>query len=256
MVFVAIETGVYFLYLPGIDIFLTKLVGLLFQGFRRLACFDLRVFLTAVALTRHLNDAGIDYLSIFSKDALIIEGLMEPEKQRFNKLCLYQYFPEFPDSFAFRHFVTDLQPQKSSEAHSIGNLILHLVIGQAVQSLQNEHLEHHQLVERRPARVLAFFGLVERYIENRRKELPINLPFKLDEQIFMFGEAFEQILFVKHAERSDVFHSSTIGLMGTVLNTYISIPYIASDFLKMPFKDSGKYTICIIAGIFNVTQSC
>lgn len=245
MVFVAIETGVVFLQPPGVNVFLAKLVGLLFPGFRRLACLDLRVFLAVVALARHFDNGGIDQLSVFGKDAVLVKRLIEPEKQHLDKFFLNQRFPEFPDRFAVRNFVAGFQSQKALEAQPVGNLVLRLIVGKVVQALKNEKFEHHQPVEWRAAHVLAVGWLAESYFENGSKKLPVDMRFKFDERILEFGKPFEQKMLIKKAERVDVFHCSTVVLMGTAQIyeycwTYISVKsrYFNILYLFRLFRDA------------------
>jgi len=143
VILVAIEIHLVFLGPTSITAFLGKLVGLLFPGFRNLTLLDLPVLFARVALPGNLNETGVNDLSGFGKDTLIIERLVEAVKQSFDNPFLNQGFPELSDGLAIRHPVTGLEPDKALEAESVSNLVFHLVIREAVQSLKNEQLEHH-----------------------------------------------------------------------------------------------------------------
>jgi hypothetical protein len=72
--------------------------------------FDLGVFFTAVVLPGHFDNAAINQLIPTSrgKNALLVEGLIEPEKQHFDQFFLNQRFPEFADCFAVGNRVAGL----------------------------------------------------------------------------------------------------------------------------------------------------
>jgi hypothetical protein len=91
----------------------------------------------------------------------------------------------------------------------------YLVVGEVVQALVNENLKHHQPIEWRAPRVAALLRLVESHRQNRRKNMLVNMFFKLDERVLELGESFKQKLFVEQTFGVDVFHTNTNGLMGT-----------------------------------------
>lgn len=140
-----------------------------------LARYDLGVFVAAVVLARQFDNAGIDQLYNFYKDALLIERLIEPVKQLLDKFLLNKGIPEFPDGFAVRNLVAGFKFQKKPEAQPIGNLVLHLIFEKILQALENEDFEYHQPVERWSPHMLAVGCLVESKIENGHEGLPVDM---------------------------------------------------------------------------------
>ena len=183
-------------------------VGLFFPDFGSFSLFYLAVLVAAVALFGYFNNAGINNLAGFGENALIIQRLIESIEESFDHLFLNQCFTELPDRLAVRNAVTWFQTQKPFETQSIGDLVFHLVIRQIVEALQDKELEHHQPIKRRPANIVAVLGFIEDHIENRSKELPIDMVIEFDERVFELCEFFEQKMIVKKAEWVDVFHNN------------------------------------------------
>ncbi|WP_068867389.1 hypothetical protein [Prosthecochloris sp. CIB 2401] len=85
---------------------------------------------------------------------------------------------------------------------------LHLVIGKVIEALQDESFEHHDSIERGATCFATVLGLSEGEIKNRRKDVPVNKGIQFYKRILELGEPFEQKIFVKKAERIDVFPDS------------------------------------------------
>lgn len=60
-------------------------------------------------------------------------------------------------SASTRYVFPEQQTDKPLKAHSVGDLILRLIVRQIEQSLQDKHLEHHHNIERRSARIIFAF---------------------------------------------------------------------------------------------------
>jgi hypothetical protein len=72
------------------------------------------------------------------------------------------------------HAVVHLQAEKAGERKPVADLILHRLVGQVVERLQDQDLEHQHLVERlAPGRGLAVF--LAYLLEQRPEQLPWNL---------------------------------------------------------------------------------
>ena len=102
----------------------------MFPDFGSFSLFDLLVLLTSIALTRHLDNAGINNLAGFGENALIIQRLIESIEESFDHLFLNQGLTELPNRLAIGYAVAGFQTQKPFETQSIGDLVLHLVIRQ------------------------------------------------------------------------------------------------------------------------------
>ncbi len=94
---------------------------------------------------------------------------------------------------------------------------LHLVIGEVIEALQNEQLEHHDPVKRRPACIAAVFRLAENDSKNGREDVPVDICFQSHKRIFELGEPFQKEMFVEKSERIDVFHDSSKGVNETAV---------------------------------------
>ena len=102
----------------------------------------------------------------------------------------------------------DLKSKEPHEAQTIGYLVLHLVIREIIQVLENENFEHHQSIKGRPPRFTPVLRPGERNIEDRDEDVPVNVFFEFHERIFQLGESFKQKMFVEKTKWVDVFHDS------------------------------------------------
>lgn len=105
VVLVAIEVHLVLLRPAGITIFLSQLVRFLFPGFRGFSFLGLLVLVPAIVLLGHFNKRGIDYLTVFCEDTLVIKSLIESVEESLDGFFLDKDFAELPDGFAVRYTV-------------------------------------------------------------------------------------------------------------------------------------------------------
>ena len=111
---------------------------------------DLFILLPAVALYRRLHQGRIDDLSASGNEPLAGQLLGHLAKQRLRS-CLTYPVLEMPDRGPVRYPQRIVQTTEALVAHPVEQLILHLLVRQVIQSLQNQYPHHCLRRVRRPA---------------------------------------------------------------------------------------------------------
>ena len=93
-----------------------------------------------------LDHRRIDDLAAHRQPAFGAQQRVKPREQLLRRTRPRQLLAIEPDRFGVRHRVMHGQPDKPHERQPILQLILGLVVGQRVQRLQNQHLEHQYRV--------------------------------------------------------------------------------------------------------------
>jgi hypothetical protein len=83
------------------------------------------------------------------KITIVAQIGVELVKQSFDHSRLRQLLAIKPDRLGIRHRVFNTKIKKTHERKPVAYLILDLFIGQIVELLQNEYLEHQHLIPRR-----------------------------------------------------------------------------------------------------------
>ena len=164
----------------GVRVFLYSLVRT--PVFRRLAAFDLLVFLSRVALTRNLNEACVNNLALFRGETVRGNMLFKKIEQPAIKLGFGQGLFEKPDRFRVGHAVAEREAEESHERHTVEDLIFRLIVGQVVQRFEDRYFEHQDGVVGRSSRLALLLGRSDLF-EQRSKHLPIDDFLKPDERI-------------------------------------------------------------------------
>ncbi|AAM72304.1 conserved hypothetical protein [Chlorobaculum tepidum TLS] len=182
-----------------------------FPDFGSLILFDLLVVITAIALSRDFNEDGINDLSGFGKDTLIVQGGVEPfEEKSFNHAFLDQALTKLPDGFGIENPVAGFESQKALETEPIGNLVFHLIIRKTVEALQDEELEHRCPVKRRSAHFAQIGRLLECDLKNWAEEIPVDMLFQFHQWIFELGQTLRKKILVEKAQGIDVLHGNEV----------------------------------------------
>lgn len=72
---------------------------------------------------------------------------MELREEGLHQCATLHAFAKQPNRLGVRHSPFELQPKEAHEGESVANLLFDLVVRQAIQLLQHEHLEHADNVQ-------------------------------------------------------------------------------------------------------------
>ncbi len=149
-----------FLRPAGVDVLLRELGRCLAPVDGDGVLFDEGVVFAPVALDRHGNKGGVDDLSALEFDAQIGQRLIETLEQGVNQIVGLERFAERPDGAGVGHVAREFETEEAHEGEPVGDLVLQAFVGQVVQTLQDEQLEHEDaaggLV---PSSALALFSV-------------------------------------------------------------------------------------------------
>jgi len=155
----------------GINIFL-PLLGFL-PVVRCLPILDYLVFFPTVALLGYGYNTGINNLPPLGRTAVLPHVSLKLLEQPGNSACLCQLFPKQPDGLGIGDWISQVQAQKSYEAHSIKNLVFYRLIRKIIQRLYNQYLKHHhRIVGLCPGIALAV--LLTNRFQRGTKPFPLN----------------------------------------------------------------------------------
>lgn len=116
-----------------------------------LALLDGRVLLARVALDRCVDDAGVDDLAATDDEAGALQLAAHRSTDVADQILLLEPLAPHPDRLGVRDPAAVLQAQEALEAGAIQYWVFQRVIGQVVQLLQQQQLDHHHRWIRRPA---------------------------------------------------------------------------------------------------------
>lgn len=165
-----------------LGVFLALDMRVLFEALRGLTGFDLRVLLPRVALVRRLNKTGVDNLALAGLESLEIELAVEFQKQCPHQSLPRPLLPKQPHGFGIRYLVFGVHTQEPAKAEAIAYLVFQLVVGQGIQVLEDQCLEHHHGIEGLTAGT-AFAGLVALLVQGVPKTLPFDKFIEVDQRI-------------------------------------------------------------------------
>jgi hypothetical protein len=134
-----------------IAILLPQLGRLVLPAVRDASLFE-RLFLgLTVALLGRRDDGRIDQLAGHGQIASIAQRLVEAREQDLARPDLGQRFAEGPDRVGVRHRIAEAEPEKAHPRQAVAQVKLGALITETVLCLQDQHLEHEHMVERRPS---------------------------------------------------------------------------------------------------------
>ena len=141
---VAVVCDPSFLCKAGLHI----LVGALFRGpsFRcTLFLFNVLVLLGGVALNRYQLKCSIDHDPLAATQSLLLHLFLETIEKLSDPL-LAESLPEAPDCVGIRHLIYVRHGKKVCKTASVLQSCLHHDIAEVVKRLQNQNLEHQDLI--------------------------------------------------------------------------------------------------------------
>jgi len=134
-----------------IGVFLRRLVRLVGPDFRRThARLDRVAFTLGVPLLRCRHQRSIDNLPGHRDIALLLELPVKGFHDPLERAGLGQAIAKMPDGVLVRRPIPEREPQKTQPTQAIPDHELHPRIRQVVLRLQDQRLEHHHRIERRP----------------------------------------------------------------------------------------------------------
>jgi hypothetical protein len=101
-------------------------------------------------LGAEISERGVDDLPTHGDEAGRVQGVVEPGEQRLDRAGLGQLLAEQPDRARVRHPVGQAETEEAHERQAIIDQELGTLVRQVVGGLDDQHLEHHHRVERRP----------------------------------------------------------------------------------------------------------
>ena len=141
--------------------------------------FDLRVVCATVALPGHFSEARIDHHALLcqGRSVFFLQVRQKSVEQALEGLHCDEPFAKVADRLAVGHLVPRCEGEEGvvakprSEPVAVGDLEAGGIIGQTVQTLQHEHLEHEHGVRARSA-TRAFGFASEGNMDERIEDLP------------------------------------------------------------------------------------
>jgi hypothetical protein len=129
--------------------------------------------------------------------------------QPLNGARLGQSFAEHPDRVGIRHRITEPEPQEPHPGEPIAQVELTTLVGQVVLGLQNQDLEHQDVVEWWPA-ALRSIRPGHGALELGPEQLEIDHDREPLEVIALLRQAGQTILNVEKPSPADPFRSSSL----------------------------------------------
>ncbi|MCW0373161.1 hypothetical protein NB710_004098 [Xanthomonas sacchari] len=114
-----------------------------------IALLDLRVLFARVALDRSADDAGVDDLTAAGNEPGTLQLLTDRRADVAHQILGLEPFAPHPDRLGVGHLAAVFQSEELLEAAPIQHLVLQRIVGEVVQLLQQQQLDHHL---RRPSR--------------------------------------------------------------------------------------------------------
>ena len=138
----------------GVPVLLRELGGLVRPPGRDAPFLDVALLGIRVALLRGGDDGGVDDLATHRQEACPSQGCLvgpeqhldrRPAPQRGTRQCLAKR----PDRVRIRHRIGQPEPEKAHERKPVLDQELSPLVRQAMAGLQDQHLEHQHMLERR-----------------------------------------------------------------------------------------------------------
>ena len=147
VVLVAVEGLLVLLGPTRVFIFLRILGRFFLPPFGRLARLDRLVLLAAVVLLGRADNGGVYDLAPTRNVALGIEMAMKTVKQLLDHAGIGQRLAKQPHRGRVGHGIFQAESKKAHEREAIADKVFHVFIGQIVERLQHQDLEHQHGVE-------------------------------------------------------------------------------------------------------------
>jgi len=141
---------------------------------------------------------GVYHLAGTRRVALRRQLFVEAGEQHVNQLQGVQALAKQPNGLGIRDAIFELQVQKAHEGEPVAYLILDALVGQVVQLLQHQHLEHEHDINRLGARV-ALTCLLVHPIQVGAERFPVDLVFQTNQRVAHPGERGGAFRYVKKA---------------------------------------------------------
>lgn len=164
----------------------------------RFAFLDGRVFVAAGALTGRRHHAGVHDLTAPWNVARRLDLPHQHGKKFVDQLQRLQPLPNQPDGLGIRHPSFRGQAEEPAEGVAITDLVFGLVVGQAVQVLKDQHLEHRHHVKRLAAGIALALFLMH-LLQQRTKAFPVNGVGQLGQGV---AQLFQLLVAVVKVEES------------------------------------------------------
>ena len=158
----------------GIDILLCGLRGLFLPRLGFLPFLYGLVLVGLVALDRDVHDSGVDDGAAPGEQALLLEHPVELPEQFLPDARPYEHLAVVPYRLCVGYGPVEAQVQETHERQPVLDLVFHLVVGEVVEALQDENLQHETQAERLSARV-AFDPAVRQVLRFRLEQDTVEL---------------------------------------------------------------------------------
>ena len=162
------------------------------------AFLDRRVFGARIALLRHLDEAGVDHGDALRGPAMVFQIAAEGLKEFVVNRPGLEGFPKQPDGFLIRDAALRGQSEKAQKGETIADLELGLTIGQVIEALQDQHLEHQQRLKGRTTGVALLFP-GQPLGQDRFEHRPVHHLIQRPQGIAQLIKLAETILKIKEA---------------------------------------------------------
>ena len=158
----------------GVDILLCELRRLTFPFLGNLVVLYDFVLVALVALDGNVHDGGVYDGAALGEQALLLEHPVELPEQFFPRLRPYEHLAVVPYRLGVGHGPVEAQAEEPHEREPVLDLVFHLVVGEVVEALQYEHLQHEPQAERLAAGIavdVAFLEVLHLRLEQDAVEL-------------------------------------------------------------------------------------
>jgi hypothetical protein len=119
------------------------------------------------------DDGRIDQLAGHREVASGPQRLVEEREQGLDRAGPGQRLAEGPDRVGVRHRIAEAEPEKAHPGQSVAQVELSALVTETVLGLQDQHLEHDHMVERRSS-ALRTIGPRHRPLELGPKQLEVD----------------------------------------------------------------------------------
>ncbi len=126
-----------------------------------------------VPAERRFNEGGIDDLASSAQIAGGFDLRHQVPEQGVDQVVFNQPLFVHPDGVGVRNGVFQIQAEKAPEGEAVQHLVLGLLQGQVVVVAQEDHLDHQDRVQRRPA-ALARIGLWADAFQRLPEPVPVH----------------------------------------------------------------------------------
>ena len=157
-----------------------------------------------MALLGDFHETAIDDQAAFCGKTLPAEFLAKAVKQHAFELKIFELFGKEPDRFCIGHGIAKVQSEKDAKGNAVSDLQFSLLVGEVVESFEDEDFEHKDDIEGGSSGIGESFFFTD-FVEVVAKEFPVDDGIEFRQEVVDLVDFIELFFEVKEAELSFVF---------------------------------------------------